>query len=299
MMDRTSVSTILENPYIESTAWLRGNLHAHTTISDGETPPEAVIADYERRGYDFLSISDHDRLVSPETYQKGTNLSLIRGVEVTAEGPHILHVNAHDTVEPVRDRQKVLDGIQRRGGFSVLCHPNLGPRCDHFQQRSMETLEGFVGIEIYNGVVERCGGRALATDRWDILLSSGRRIWGFADDDSHRPGDVGLAWNVVQSENRSTEAIITAIRQGRFYASTGVTIRSVRVEGGEIHVQTVDAHRIRFVSGFGVIQASADSQDATYPVPEDRDLARSLRYIRAECYGIGGRCAWTQPIFIS
>ncbi len=179
---------------------------------------KAVIADYERRGYDFLSISDHDRLVSPETYQKGTNLSLIRGVEVTAEGPHILHVNAHDTVEPVRDRQKVLDGIQRGGGFSVLCHPNLGPRCDHFQQRSMETLEGFVGIEIYNGVVERCGGRALATDRWDILLSSGRRIWGFADDDSHRPGDVGLAWNVVQSENRSTEAIITAIRQGRFYS---------------------------------------------------------------------------------
>ena len=39
---------------------LRGNLHAHTTFSDGVRSPAALVAEYESRGYDFLAITDHD-----------------------------------------------------------------------------------------------------------------------------------------------------------------------------------------------------------------------------------------------
>jgi hypothetical protein len=163
----------------------------------------------------------------------------------------------------------------------------------------MEALEGYAGIEIYNGVIERLEGTALATDRWDRLLGTGRRVWGFAHDDSHRPGDVGLAWNVVQSGDRGAGAIVAALRQGRFYGSTGVTIRKVAVEGTTIRVETADAQRIRFVSKLGVIRATADSPEASFSLPEDEGEARRLLYIRAECHGTGGRCAWTQPIFIS
>ena len=60
----------LQNPYLSNGfTWLRGNLHAHTTLSDGQLPPEAVIAAYEQAGYDFLAISDHDKLVPPAEYQ--------------------------------------------------------------------------------------------------------------------------------------------------------------------------------------------------------------------------------------
>ena len=56
----------IQNPYLrDGFTWLRGNLHAHTTLSDGASPPEEMIAAYERAGYDFLAISDHDRLVPP------------------------------------------------------------------------------------------------------------------------------------------------------------------------------------------------------------------------------------------
>ena len=293
------MSVTLASPYTDSTHWLRGNLHAHTTVSDGVCPPEEVIADYERRGYDFLAISDHDRFVPPEDHRGRTGMTLIGGVETSANGPHILHVDARQAVEPVRDRQAVLDEIQRQGGFAVLNHPNWQAHFDHFPQASMETLEGYAGIEIYNGVIERLEGSALATDRWDRLLGAGRKVWGFAHDDSHRPGDVGLAWNVVQSDDRGAEAILLALRQGRFYASTGVTVRSVVVEGTTIRVKTGDAQRIRFISRLGVIQATLDSPEASFTLPEDEDEARKLLYVRAECYGIGGRCAWTQPVFIS
>ena len=44
---------------------LRGNLHAHTTFSDGVRAPEALIAEYEALDYDFLAITDHEDRIAP------------------------------------------------------------------------------------------------------------------------------------------------------------------------------------------------------------------------------------------
>src|SRR2546426_9079599 len=43
--------------------WLRGNLHAHTTYSDGVKTPQELLAEYEALGYDFLAITDHEDLI--------------------------------------------------------------------------------------------------------------------------------------------------------------------------------------------------------------------------------------------
>src|SRR5207247_7060750 len=45
---------------------LKGNLHAHTTFSDGRLPVEEVVTRYRDMGYDFLAITDHDELVQPD-----------------------------------------------------------------------------------------------------------------------------------------------------------------------------------------------------------------------------------------
>lgn len=37
----------------------RGNLHTHSTRSDGRLSPEAVVEFYRDAGYDFLMLSDH------------------------------------------------------------------------------------------------------------------------------------------------------------------------------------------------------------------------------------------------
>ncbi len=42
----------------------KGNLHTHTTCSDGVRSPEEAIAAYREAGYDFLAITDH-RLYTP------------------------------------------------------------------------------------------------------------------------------------------------------------------------------------------------------------------------------------------
>lgn len=40
--------------------WYRGNLHAHTTHSDGHKSPEDIVAIYKQGGYDFMALTDHD-----------------------------------------------------------------------------------------------------------------------------------------------------------------------------------------------------------------------------------------------
>jgi hypothetical protein len=45
--------------------WWRGNTHAHTWWSDGDTPAEMIAQWYKNEGYDFLMLSDHN------TFQQG------------------------------------------------------------------------------------------------------------------------------------------------------------------------------------------------------------------------------------
>jgi len=55
IMDASNIT----NPYAGSGDWYKGNLHCHTTISDGALSPNEVASLYEEKGYSFLAITDH------------------------------------------------------------------------------------------------------------------------------------------------------------------------------------------------------------------------------------------------
>ena len=46
-------------PFGKPGKWYRGNLHTHSTRSDGQKTPAQVCAFYRKRGYDFISLTDH------------------------------------------------------------------------------------------------------------------------------------------------------------------------------------------------------------------------------------------------
>ena len=135
--------------------WLKGNLHTHSTRSDGARDPQVVIDDYAARGYDFLMFSDHDTHAGPAQFA-GWNckgLTLVPGNEITCGGPHLLHVGAERRVEPLEDRQAVLDDVASAGGFAVINHPNWFEDFDHCPHSVMRSWKGYLGIEIYNHVI--------------------------------------------------------------------------------------------------------------------------------------------------
>lgn len=286
----------LEHPYHDLTGgqWLRGNLHTHTTRSDGKREPQVVLDDYAQRGYDFLMISDHDIFTSAKDYERwnARGMTLIPGNEVSLNGPHILHVDGDRFIEPTAQRQLVLGAIQASRGFAVVNHPNWEEAFDHCPIASMREWVGYIGLEIYNGVIGRLPGSPYATNKWDMLLHEGWRPWGFANDDSHREEDVELGWNMVYAPTKTPAAIVEGMLLGRFYPSTGVVISSIRVTGMRIRVETTNAQRIVAIHRCGKRFAFADSPSIEVDVPADSG------YVRFECWGAGESFAWTQPFFV-
>jgi hypothetical protein len=291
--------TTLESPYTSEGTWLRGNLHAHSTNSDGDRPPARVVDDYATRGYDFLAISDHDTFTDPDSVDSHADVVLLPAVEVSDGGPHVLHVDATTAVEPAADRQAVVDSVAADDGIAIPAHPNWKADFAHWSQEDLERIDGYPALEIYNGLIETHPGSALATDRWDRLLSAGRRVWGVANDDYHRPWNVAEGWTVVQAEARTRNAILDALRAGSFYASTGVAVTDVTVEDGIVAVETADAEAIRLVSDHGVVQQTVDAPRATFHVPEQLVYRSEHTYVRVECVGRGGEMAWLQPMFLN
>lgn len=287
----------ISNPYLNAPSgpWLRGNLHAHTTASDGRQPIQKVIADYAALGYDFLSISDHDIFTSEADYAKldSHGLVLIPGNEVSRNGEHLLHVGADRLIEPHADRQQVIDEINASAGFAVINHPNWLADFNHCSFDSLNQWQGYLGMEIFNGTIGRLDGSPYATDKWDRLLVQRRRVWGFANDDSHLAGaDIGLGWNMVGTKDRSVAGILDAMRRGCFYASTGVTISSINVDRNRIRVEAPDADCIIAYEQVGREFANVAANVIEVEVPAD------ARYVRFECLGCGRRAAWTQPFFV-
>ena len=79
----------LTNPYDSiGRRWLKGQLHPHTTNSDGKDHAHEVARNYERRGYDFIVITDHRVVPSAADLAYGGPMLVIPGSEYrgSAEG---------------------------------------------------------------------------------------------------------------------------------------------------------------------------------------------------------------------
>ena len=121
-------------------------------------------------------------------------------------------------------------------------------------------------IEIANSYPT--GNSADATYRgtealWDQVLTNGMRIYGTASDDTHdvsvgSPTPPGLGWVQVAAAERSASSICQGLKNGRFYASTGVELTLVMVVGARLRLQiqrtpgtTSDAYETTFVGAGG------------------------------------------------
>jgi len=286
-----------ENPYANREGqWLKGNLHAHTSPASGcgQISVENCVGAYVERGYDFLAISDHG------TYTKHSDkrITLIPGVEWNnaAGGCHtgVYSLDPADLEEAiaVSDHDILLNNLADSDALVVLNHPNWQLR-PHYRREELDEKQSYDGIEVYNAVIERMDGYAIATDKWDYLLARGRRVLGFASDDSHSDTDIGRAAIYVRCKNRTPRAIMEAIKAGNFYCSSGAVIDDIRLEDGVIAVDAPGAQQIEARADGGLRIASVNDTSLRL---DTREIKR--RYVRFTVYGAGSAMAWTQPFFL-
>ena len=297
--------------------WVKGNLHCHTTSSDGDSEPDEVCRYYADHGYDFLSITDHMAFVDPETVESH-GLLLVPGEELhlsAEEDPDApLHVNGFGLSKRVaadgsntkaESIQNCIDAITADGGIAQINHPNFHYAFDH---GTIEQTTDCALLEVYNGhpqVHNEGDDSHIGVERmWDHLLSSGRRFYATAVDDAHHFHGFGperanprRGWIWARVSKLNVEEILGALRGGDFYASTGIEMEDVGTGGGVLRVvvrpQAGKTYKTRFIGNDGVTLLESESCDSVFRLD-----GMGGSYVRAKVICSDGACAWTQPVFV-
>ena len=299
--------------------WYKGNIHTHTTESDGDAHPERVVSWYRRHGYDFLVLSDHNHLTLFE-YAAGRRRFrrpiMIPGEEVSInikQGTVPVHVNAIGitrVVEPV-DAGEVVPTLQANinlivaaGGVASINHPNFRWA---FDDKAISQVDGASLLEVFNGHpranIHGAPGRPSYEQIWDNVLSGGKSIFGVATDDSHNYRDFapdrsnpGRGWVTVRSPEATASAIVDSMSRGDFYSSTGVELEELEITEDSISLtirQQPDCiYTTRFTGREGACQSEVEGTEPCYRIRGDEG------YVRATVSSSSGPKAWIQPVFI-
>ncbi|MER6523934.1 CehA/McbA family metallohydrolase [Streptomyces sp. NPDC001508] len=283
---------------------LRGNLHTHSTRSDGHLCPDDLLTWYRNAGYDFLAITDHQVEPRP-TITTGSpveGILLVPGGEFhpqsTRHGDrwHIIAAGVpadFDATPYDDDPTGLVRHLDSAGAWVSIAHPS-GQGVD---AADVEQLGPVHAIEIYN---ERSRWWDERVDGWylaDALACRGLRIGGVAVDDAHFDGrpDHGHGWVMVEATDRSVDAVIGALKDGRYYASQGPRIDALSLTADTLRLRCTPVEAI-FAAGRGQIVKSVIGDnlvEAEIPLAPFRG-----GYVRITIRNSSGQRAWSNPIHV-
>ena len=293
----------------------RGNLHTHSTRSDGVLEPAEVCRRYQAEGYDFIALTDHfigiygypivDTIpFRSDTFTTILGAELHSGEMENGELWHILAVglpadfaqsNAPNFLP--HHGQETGPEIAARavaaGAFVAIAHPQWSG-LTLADARSITTAHA---VEVYNTGCDmgcdRPDGFAIA----DLLLTEGRRLTMIATDDAHfhEPDHFG-GWVMVKATENTPEALLAALKAGHFYSSQGPELRDVRIEGDKIVVECSAAVSV-VAMGHGTGAKGVHGQSMTRAeVPLSR--LNNSPWVRVAVIDRAGKRAWSNPIWI-
>jgi len=211
--------------------WLKGNLHAHSRVSDGDLSYKEVIRLYHKNGYDFISVTDHFKCSKNKKYK---DMTILSGVEFDSsaygngEVYHIVGIGLEKKLKLKKEMgeaqtkaQSFIDKIHSVDGVAVLAHPL-------WSLETPEQIGGLKGIdlsEIYNSTSDEpfCVSRGYS----GTVLDSAAAYFGCfpyliaADDSHHYKGEDCRAFIMLKARDNSHKEIKNALLRGDFYASLG------------------------------------------------------------------------------
>lgn len=284
----------------EDGTWRKGNLHTHTTISDGQKSVEESAALYKAAGYEFMAITDHHK-----NYPGGEadGILLLAGVELHKNGfspirrcYHITGIGIERPVEmePGGDPQEMVNRIKECGGFVTLAHPAWSL----MTYEEVDALEGLDAIEIWNGVSGVYSGRGDSSAYLDVLAARGKLIPMTAVDDTHYyKDDLYSGFVRVKTTECSRDAILEALRNGQFYSSQGPELYQITVEDDKITVETSPLQKIVFYSdsfyaaGRTVVAPEGETLTGASYTPNKWD-----HVVRIEGVDVCGKRVWSNYI---
>ena len=282
----------------------KGNLHTHTTQSDGCKSPMDAAAAYEQASYDFLALTDHRTLTTIPEYRG--KMLLLPGIELDCEPTqreviHLLGIGVTREImrlfTPGMRAQQYIDAIRSCGGLCFLAHPCWSMN----RVATIQGLQGLAGAEIYNSVSRPPynADRADSTAVLDILASDGNLVNTTAADDSHFYGEEfarSFIW--LNALSLSRENVMNALKKGHYHASQGPRFELVELDGDLVRVTCSPVDQVLFHSDLAwsdhrVVQGEGMTS-AEYRV----DRARGETFVRVVLIDRAGKRAWLNPFRI-
>jgi hypothetical protein len=220
-----------------------GNLHLHTTTSDGtETHDEVALAAI-RAGLDFIIYTDHNICVEgiEGWYQapdgSGRILRLmgqeVNDANLEPERNHLLcHLITGDLTDVAAEPQRLIDRVIEQGGLCFIAHPLERPGYspdDIYSWVSWE-VTGFTGIELWNAMTDikwqlRTLPRGLLgaylpnllawgapfpemLAKWDELTGAGQKVVAIGSSDVH---GWSFTWGLLRRRIYAYEYLFRAV----------------------------------------------------------------------------------------
>lgn len=284
-------------------SFFKGNLHTHTTNSDGRKSPEEALKLYQANGYDFIALTDHWKRTTSAAHMYG-NMLVMPGIEVDytlpAQVVHIVGVGIHSDIEESVRRegpQGGIDAIRKAGGRAILAHPAWSLNTPE----TIQAMRGLVAAEIYNTVsgVPWNGDRADSTGILDIAANNGCVLNTVAGDDTHfYTGEECKAYIMLQAESLTQENVLRALDTGAFYATRGPRFEQIEVTEDEIRVNCSEACCAIFHSDLYYVNNRTVTAEAATQFTYKLNRARGERYVRVILIDKAGNRAWSNPILL-
>lgn len=284
---------------IDSTKkYYKGNLHMHTTCSDGTYAPEDALREYAERGYDFVAITDHWKVGAERRYG---DMLVLPGVEYDFTFPtQVLHVVAilpeqrcAEGIVRGMTHEEVIHLINARGGVAVAAHPAWSLNTHDF----LATLTGIDVSEVYNTLSDEPinARRGDSAQILDVTATNGKLFRQIATDDAHfYIGEQCRSFTMVQANELSVSGILEALKAGRFYASQGPEFLDVDFDGKTLKVRTSPVSVCTFSSNkLWVDGRCRTGEGMTENIYE---IQPGETFVRCEITDAQGRRAWLSPI---
>ena len=300
----------------------RGNLHTHSSRSDGRLDPAETVAWYRDNGYDFVALTDHfvhryGHTITDTRSLRTASFTTLIGAETHAPRTqvgnlwHLVAVGLpldFDPPQPGETASQLAAREAASGAFVIVAHPAYYG----LTVADIETVGAAHALEIYNGASALAFEMGDSSHILDVLISRGRRIDACATDDAHfgHPEfpdypDHGLGWVQVRAEENDPEALVEALRAGHFYASEGPELLDVSIDGDEVIVSSSPVMKV-IVSGGGEryeCRYGLDLTEARVPLAMFRNGSFEVdphlgRYLRITVVDAQRKRAWTNPIWL-
>ncbi len=304
------------SPFSLPGKFYRGNIHTHSTLSDGLLKPVEVVNAYKAAGYDFLMLSEHfikifDWPIADTTPYRREDFTTLIGVELHApetsvgELWHIIAAGLPLDFAPCGENEtgpELARRAARAGAFIGIAHPAW----------SQLTIEDGNSIDVAHAVEIYNHGCAVETDRGDgfymldQMLNSGKRLTAFATDDAHFSNfslDAFGGWVNVKSENLDPDALLDALKKGHYYSSQGPQIHSISIEELYLNIECSPVDTIAVAGGTSrtarahgrsITEASIDLSQLRLGFT----LADPSPWLRVTIIDNEGKKAWSNPIWL-